>query len=88
MGCPCFNTWCQTAAAPDRGSGRDGGGGALGHLCAFYAEAVVNRDTCRKELRETMGTAIDMGAGPSMAYAARALEAIDQFQRWGRAFAS
>ena len=33
----------------------------------------------REELLETMGMAIYMGAGPSVMYAAQAVEAFDQF---------
>jgi AhpD family alkylhydroperoxidase len=46
---------------------------------AFHAEAAVQRGATREELLETMGMAIYMGAGPSVMYAAQALEAFDQF---------
>ncbi len=46
---------------------------------AFHAEAAVQRGATRAELLETMGMAIYMGAGPSVMYAAQALEAFDQF---------
>ena len=46
---------------------------------AFHAEAAVRQGASRDEVMETMGMAIYMGAGPSVMYAAQALEAFDQF---------
>lgn len=46
---------------------------------AFHAEAAVRQGASREEVLETMGMAIYMGAGPSVMYAAQALEAFDQF---------
>lgn len=46
---------------------------------AFHAEAAVQRGATREEVLETMGMAIYMGAGPSVMYAAQAVEAYDQF---------
>lgn len=46
---------------------------------AFHAEAAVKRGATRDEIMETMGLAIYMGAGPSVMYAAQAVEAYDQF---------
>ena len=46
---------------------------------AFHAEAAVRQGATRDEIMETMGMAIYMGAGPSVMYAAQALEAFDQF---------
>lgn len=46
---------------------------------AFHAEAAVKQGASRDEVLETMGMAIYMGAGPSVMYAAQALEAFDQF---------
>ena len=46
---------------------------------AFHAEAAVKQGASRDEILETIGTAIYMGAGPSVMYAAKALEAFDQF---------
>lgn len=46
---------------------------------AFHAEAAVKQGATREEVMETMGMAIYMGAGPSVMYAAQALEAFDQF---------
>jgi AhpD family alkylhydroperoxidase len=46
---------------------------------AFHAESAVQRGATRDELMETMGMAVYMGAGPSVMYAAQAVEAYDQF---------
>jgi AhpD family alkylhydroperoxidase len=46
---------------------------------AFHAEAAVRHGASRDEVMETMGMAIYMGAGPSVMYAAQAVEAYDQF---------
>ena len=46
---------------------------------AFHAEAAVRHGATRDEVMETMGTAIYMGAGPSVTYAAQAVEAYDQY---------
>ena len=46
---------------------------------AFHAEAAVKQGATREEILETMGLAIYMGAGPSVMYAAKALEGFDQF---------
>ena len=46
---------------------------------AFHAEAAVRQGATREEILETMGMAIYMGAGPSVMYAAQALEAYDQY---------
>ena len=46
---------------------------------AFHADSAVKRGATRDEVLETMGMAIYMGAGPSVMYAAQALEAFDQF---------
>ena len=48
---------------------------------AFHAEAAVRQGATRDEIMETVGTAIYMGAGPSVMYAAQAVEAFDQFKR-------
>jgi AhpD family alkylhydroperoxidase len=47
---------------------------------AFHAEAAVKRGATRDEVMETMGMAVYMGAGPSVMYAAQAVEAYDQFK--------
>ena len=46
---------------------------------AFHAEAAVKHGASRDEVMETMGMALYMGAGPSLMYAAQAVEAFDQF---------
>jgi AhpD family alkylhydroperoxidase len=46
---------------------------------AFHAEAAMKQGASRAEVLETMGMAVYMGAGPSVMYAAQALEAFDQF---------
>jgi AhpD family alkylhydroperoxidase len=46
---------------------------------AFHAEAAVKQGATRDEVMETMGMAVYMGAGPSVMYAAQAVEAYDQF---------
>jgi AhpD family alkylhydroperoxidase len=46
---------------------------------AFHAEAAVKHGATREEVMETMGMALYMGAGPSLMYAAQAVEAFDQF---------
>ena len=47
---------------------------------AFHAKSAVRQGATREEMTETMGMAIYMGAGPSVMYAAQALEAYDQFR--------
>jgi AhpD family alkylhydroperoxidase len=46
---------------------------------AFHAESAVKHGATREEVLETISIAIYMGAGPSVMYAAKALEAFDQF---------
>lgn len=46
---------------------------------AFHAQAAVKHGATRAEVMETMGMALYMGAGPSLMYAAQAVEAYDQF---------
>ena len=46
---------------------------------AFHAKAAVEQGATREQLMETMGMALYMGAGPSLMYAAQAVEAFDQF---------
>jgi AhpD family alkylhydroperoxidase len=48
---------------------------------AFHSQAAVKHGATREEVMETMGMAIYMGAGPSVMYAAQALEAFDQFAK-------
>lgn len=46
---------------------------------AFHAQAAVKHGATRDEVMETMGMSLYMGAGPSLMYAAQAVEAYDQF---------
>lgn len=46
---------------------------------AFHAKAALDHGASRDEVMETMGMALYMGAGPSLMYAAQAVEAYDQF---------
>ncbi len=46
---------------------------------AFHAKAAVKQGATRDEVMEAMGMALYMGAGPSLMYAAQAVEAFDQF---------
>lgn len=55
---------------------------------AFHAEAAVRHGATREQVMETMGMAIYMGAGPSVMYAAQAVEAFDQFSAKARAAAA
>ena len=45
----------------------------------FHAESARKHGATRDEIMETMGMAIYMGAGPSVMYAAQAVEAYDQY---------
>lgn len=46
----------------------------------FHSKTLVQLGTRREELLETLGMAIYMGGGPSLMYAAEALEAFEEFQ--------
>jgi AhpD family alkylhydroperoxidase len=48
---------------------------------AFHAKAAVEQGATREEILETLGMAIYMGAGPSVMYAAHAMQAYGQFAR-------
>lgn len=48
---------------------------------AFHAQAAAKLGATREEIMEVMGMALYMGAGPSLMYAAQAVEAYDQFAR-------
>ncbi len=54
----------------------------------FHAKGAVKAGASDAELAETMGLAIYMGAGPSVMYAAQALEATEQWRVAGNAAAS
>ncbi len=45
---------------------------------AYHAEGAVKHGASREAISETLAMAIYMGAGPSVMYAAEALEAVDQ----------
>ena len=47
----------------------------------FHAKALLKLGASRAEFEEMLGVAIYMGGGPSLMYAAQALEAWDQFAR-------
>jgi AhpD family alkylhydroperoxidase len=51
---------------------------------AYHAEAAIKQGASRSDVAETLAMAIYMGAGPSVMYAAEALEAVDQLAK-GRA---
>lgn len=46
---------------------------------AFHTQSALKQGATRGEIMEVMGMAIYMGAGPSLMYAAQAVEAFDQF---------
>lgn len=46
---------------------------------AFHAKAAAEQGASSEEVLETLGMAIYMGAGPSVMYAAHALDAFRQF---------
>lgn len=82
-----FSTLAQSALAPTALDAKTKELLALGiavaircdGCVAFHAEAAVKHGASREEVMETMGMAIYMGAGPSVMYAAQAVEAFDQF---------
>jgi len=45
----------------------------------YHVETLVKLGATRAEIEETLGLAVYMGGGPSMMYAALALEAWDQY---------
>jgi AhpD family alkylhydroperoxidase len=45
----------------------------------FHTESARKHGATREEIMETVGMAIYMGAGPSVMYAAQAVEAYDQY---------
>jgi len=47
----------------------------------FHSQALVKLQTSREALLETLGMAIYMGGGPSLMYAAEALEAFEEFSQ-------
>ena len=47
----------------------------------FHAQTLIKLKTTREEFLETLGMAIYMGGGPSLMYAAEALEAFEEFNQ-------
>lgn len=47
----------------------------------FHAQALVRHGATKEELMETLGMAVYMGGGPSLMYAADALDAFEEFNR-------
>lgn len=47
----------------------------------FHAQALVRHGGTREELMETLAMAVYMGGGPSLMYAADALEAFEEFNQ-------
>jgi len=47
----------------------------------FHAQTLIKLETTREELLETLGMAVYMGGGPSLMYAAEALEAFEEFSQ-------
>ena len=47
----------------------------------FHSQTLVKLLVSREELLETLGMAIYMGGGPSLMYAAEALEAFEEFSK-------
>lgn len=47
----------------------------------FHMEALVKLGATREEIEETLGMAVYMGGGPSLMYAANAIDAFGQFSK-------
>ena len=47
----------------------------------FHAQTLLKLQTSREELLEVLGMAVYMGGGPSLMYAAEALEAFEEFSQ-------
>ena len=47
----------------------------------FHAQALVKYKATREELLETLSMAVYMGGGPSLMYAAEAIEAFEEFSK-------
>ena len=45
----------------------------------FHIESLIELDATREEVADVMAMCVQMGGGPSLMYAAKALEAWDQF---------
>lgn len=83
-----FSTIAQAAMAPNALDGKTKELIALAvavsircdDCIAFHAKAALDHGATRAEVLETLGAAIYMGAGPSVMYASRALNAFGQFE--------
>lgn len=53
----------------------------------FHADAVVRQGASREEVLEALGMTVYLGGGPSVMYAAQALEAFDQYSAKAQAAA-
>jgi AhpD family alkylhydroperoxidase len=87
-----MRTFSEMARAAHRGSSLDGKTKELIALAigvatrcppciAYHAEGAVKQGASRSDVAETLAMAIYMGAGPSVMYAAEALEAVDQLAK-------
>ena len=47
----------------------------------FHTQALIKLGATREEITETLGMAIYMGGGPSLMYAAEALQAFEEFSQ-------
>ncbi|CAM2750936.1 putative gamma-carboxymuconolactone decarboxylase subunit like protein [Legionella steigerwaltii] len=47
----------------------------------FHAQTLIKLQATREEFLETLGMAVYMGGGPSLMYAAEALEAFEEFSK-------
>jgi len=47
----------------------------------FHIQSLVKLGTTRAEIEDALGVAIYMGGGPSLMYAAEALQAFDEFEK-------
>jgi len=47
----------------------------------FHTEALVRLGATRQEVEEALGMSVYMGGGPSLMYAAEAIEAFEQFEK-------
>jgi len=58
--------------------------GVSGHCkgcIGFHVKALIALGTTREELAEALGMAIYMGGGPSLMYAAEAMQAFEEFSK-------
>lgn len=53
----------------------------------FHTEALVRLGATRQEVEEVLGMSVYMGGGPSLMYAAEAIDAFEQFEKELRAVA-